>query len=152
MASIKIAIDFGSSKTKIFEKDCGLVLVEPTLVALSEHTGGTQIKAFGIEAEQMEGKTGDITTLTTTAKSNLTAAVNELNTGVQAAATKTALEQGLATKQDTIGDLATIRSGAAAGATALQQNAIVTVAPSEAEQQTKAASYSLMVDTINDLA
>ena len=59
MASIKIAIDFGSSKTKIFEKDCGLVLVEPTLVALSEHTGGTQIKAFGIEAEQMEGKTGD---------------------------------------------------------------------------------------------
>ncbi|MBE6457884.1 MAG: hypothetical protein E7011_03725 [Alphaproteobacteria bacterium] len=96
-------------------------IITASLVAMMAVTAANAEIA---SVEYLEGKTGDISTLTTTAKSNLTAAVNELNTGVQAAATKTALEQGLATKQDTIGDLATIRSGAAAGATALQQDAI----------------------------
>lgn len=45
-------------------------------------------------------------------------------------ATNTALTTGLATKQDTISDLATIRSGAAAGATAVQPGDLATVATS----------------------
>ncbi len=61
MNSIKIAIDMGSSQTRIFEKDCGLVLCEPTLIALSKVFGSEQIKAYGNEAREMEGKTSDQT-------------------------------------------------------------------------------------------
>lgn len=43
-------------------------------------------------------------------------------------ATDSELTSGLATKQDTISDLATIRSGAAAGATAVQPGSLATVA------------------------
>ena len=43
-------------------------------------------------------------------------------------ATNTALTNGLATKQDVISDLATIRSGASAGATAVQPGSLSTVA------------------------
>lgn len=43
-------------------------------------------------------------------------------------ATNTALSNGLATKQDTVSDLATIRSGAAAGATAVQPGDLAAVA------------------------
>ena len=92
--------------------------------------------------EYVGGKTGDIAELTTTAKSNLTAAVNELNTGVKAAATKTELSEGLATKQATITDLADIRSGAAAGATALQQAAIVNDEPLADMADKVAPSYA----------
>lgn len=45
-------------------------------------------------------------------------------------ATQTALTTGLAAKQDTISDLATIRSGASAGATAVQPSDLATVATS----------------------
>ena len=45
-------------------------------------------------------------------------------------ATQTALTNGLASKQDTISDLATIRSGAQAGATAVQPSSLATVATS----------------------
>lgn len=45
-------------------------------------------------------------------------------------ATQTALSTGLAAKQDTISDLATIRSGAALGATAVQPSDLATVATS----------------------
>lgn len=45
-------------------------------------------------------------------------------------ATGTDLSNGLATKQDTISDLSTIRSGAAAGATAVQPGSLATVATS----------------------
>lgn len=50
-------------------------------------------------------------------------------------ATSEQLTQGLATKQDTISDLATIRSGAAAGATAVQPSAIA-----DMETQTHASA------------
>jgi hypothetical protein len=43
-------------------------------------------------------------------------------------ATTAAMNTALAGKQDTISDLATIRSGAAAGATAVQPSALATVA------------------------
>lgn len=45
-------------------------------------------------------------------------------------ATKTEFTTGLASKQDTISDLSTIRSGAAAGATAVQPGSLATVATS----------------------
>lgn len=45
-------------------------------------------------------------------------------------ATKTEVTTGLASKQDTISDLSTIRSGAAAGATAVQPGSLSTVATS----------------------
>lgn len=45
-------------------------------------------------------------------------------------ATGTELSNGLATKQDTISDLSTIRSGASAGATAVQPGSLATVATS----------------------
>jgi hypothetical protein len=51
---------------------------------------------------------GDLNSLTTTAKTDLVSAVNELQSG----------------KQATISDLATIRAGASAGATALQPSAL----------------------------
>ena len=53
---------------------------------------------------------GDLTSLTTTTKTSIVGAVNELQSG----------------KQATISDLATIRSGASAGATALQPNDNIT--------------------------
>ena len=100
--------------------------------------------------EYVGGKTGDIAELTTTAKSNLTAAVNELNTGVKAAATKTELSEGLGTKQDTISDLATIRSGATAGSTALQQAAIVNAAPSAELREKVAPSFDYTTKLIDE--
>ncbi len=61
MSGIRIAIDMGSSTTKIFEKDCGLVLCEPTLIALSTSFGKEQVKAYGQEAKDIEGKTSEQT-------------------------------------------------------------------------------------------
>lgn len=51
---------------------------------------------------------------------NLQTTKLDATTAASTYATKTELTDGLATKQDTISDLTTIRSGAAAGATALQ--------------------------------
>jgi hypothetical protein len=57
-----------------------------------------------------ENAIGTLSSLTTTAKTDLVSAVNELQSG----------------KQATISDLATIRSGASAGSTALQPNDNIT--------------------------
>ena len=60
-------------------------------------------------------------------------------------ATSEQLTQGLATKQDTISDLATIRSGAAAGATAVQPAAIA-----DMETQTHAsATYATKAELVD---
>ncbi|MBR3930776.1 MAG: hypothetical protein IKJ62_04330 [Alphaproteobacteria bacterium] len=61
--------------------------------------------------DYLEAKTGDIATLTTTAKSNLTAAVNELDGDI---------ENINNNKQNKIEDLEEIRAGAALGATSFQ--------------------------------
>lgn len=53
---------------------------------------------------------------------------SELDTILEGYATTTALSTGLAAKQDVISDLAAIRSGAAAGATAIQPGDLATVA------------------------
>lgn len=77
-------------------------------------------------------KIGDLSTLTTAAKTDLVSAINEAattgNVTVDSSLSPTSenpvqnkvINTALGGKQDTISDLATIRSGAAAGATAVQ--------------------------------
>ena len=45
-----IAIDLGTANTLIYEKGCGIVLNEPSMVALKNIGGGRQPVAFGAEA------------------------------------------------------------------------------------------------------
>ncbi len=52
-----IAIDLGTANTLIYEKGCGIVLNEPSMVALKNIGGGRQPVAFGAEAKSMLGKT-----------------------------------------------------------------------------------------------
>ena len=78
---------------------------------------------------------GDLTSLTTTTKTSLVSAVNELQSG----------------KQATISDLATIRSGASAGATAVQPSALDNYATNTDLQQ----GLSIKIDkdhAVNDFA
>lgn len=58
---IKLAIDLGSSVTKIFRADggSGIVLAEPSTVAVDGVTG--EVKAIGKEAKKLVGKTTEFT-------------------------------------------------------------------------------------------
>lgn len=58
---IKIAIDLGSTMTKIYRADAGngIVLAEPSCVAVG--ADGTEVKAIGKEAKQLVGKTAEFT-------------------------------------------------------------------------------------------
>lgn len=58
---IKLAIDLGSSVTKIFRADggSGIVLAEPSAVAVDGITG--EVKAIGKEAKKLVGKTTEFT-------------------------------------------------------------------------------------------
>lgn len=58
---IKLAIDLGSSVTKIFKIGSGVVLAEPSCVAVSTAHGG--VKAIGEEAKRLIGKTAEFTTI-----------------------------------------------------------------------------------------
>ena len=51
---IKLAIDLGSSVTKIFRIGSGVVLAEPSCVAVA--SGTANIKAIGEEAKLLNGK------------------------------------------------------------------------------------------------
>jgi len=55
--SKKLGIDLGTANTLVFVPGKGIVLNEPTVVAVSE--GDNQILAVGIEAKEMVGKTPD---------------------------------------------------------------------------------------------
>ena len=101
------------------------------------HTVATDRNGQSVKApiEQIS-KIGDLSNLTTAAKTNLVAAINEAattgNVTVDSALSSTStnpvqnrvINTALGGKQDTISDLATIRSGAAAGATAVQPSAL----------------------------
>ena len=50
-----IGIDLGTANTLVFVKDKGLVINEPSVVAINSRTG--QILAVGHEAKEMAGKT-----------------------------------------------------------------------------------------------
>lgn len=58
---IKLAIDLGSSVTKIFRIGSGVVLAEPSCVAVA--SGTQNVKAIGEEAKRLIGKTAEYTTI-----------------------------------------------------------------------------------------
>lgn len=59
MKSNTVAIDFGSSNTAIYKLGAGVVLFEPSVVAVNASSG--KIKAVGTEAKQLIGKTSEVT-------------------------------------------------------------------------------------------
>ena len=60
--SSDIGIDLGTANTLIYVKDKGIVVNEPSIIALEENTG--RVVAVGSEAQQMLGRTHkDITTI-----------------------------------------------------------------------------------------
>lgn len=58
---IKLAIDLGSSVTKIFRIGSGIVLAEASCVAVA--SGSNTVKAIGEEAKRLIGKTAEYTTI-----------------------------------------------------------------------------------------
>ncbi|MBQ7408506.1 MAG: rod shape-determining protein [Clostridia bacterium] len=58
MKSPTLCIDLGSSGTKIYQIGAGVVLSEPSVIAISE-LGRRKIKAIGIEAKKLIGRTVD---------------------------------------------------------------------------------------------
>lgn len=56
---IKLAIDFGTSLTKIYQIGSGIVLAEATCVTVQKDTG--EMRAFGNEAKRLLGKTAEYT-------------------------------------------------------------------------------------------
>lgn len=59
MTKYNYAIELGGGQTKIYQKDCGLVLCEPTLVAAEPKSNGYQVLGLGKEAKKLMGKTVD---------------------------------------------------------------------------------------------
>ncbi len=58
---IKLAIDLGSSVTKIYKIGSGIVLAEASCVAVA--SGSNTVKAIGEEAKHLIGKTAEFTTI-----------------------------------------------------------------------------------------
>lgn len=62
--SADMAIDLGTANTLVYVRDQGIVLNEPSVVAISNIAGVKQIRAVGNEAKQMLGRTpGNITAI-----------------------------------------------------------------------------------------
>ena len=57
MFSADMAIDLGTANTLIYVKGRGIVLNEPSVVAISHKNGRKQVLAVGDEAKQMVGRT-----------------------------------------------------------------------------------------------
>ncbi len=55
--SADMAIDLGTANTLVYVRDQGIVLNEPSVVAISNYGGRKEIRAVGVEAKQMLGKT-----------------------------------------------------------------------------------------------
>ena len=55
--SADMAIDLGTANTLVYVKGRGIVLNEPSVVAIAEHKGKQQVLAVGEEAKQMLGRT-----------------------------------------------------------------------------------------------
>ena len=58
---LKIAIDLGTSSTKIYKMGSGVVLAEPSCVAVNADT--QQVKAIGNDAKLLVGKTAEFTSI-----------------------------------------------------------------------------------------
>jgi rod shape-determining protein MreB len=57
MMSADIAIDLGTANTLVYVRDRGIVLNEPSVVAISTSMGKKSVRAVGNEAKQMLGRT-----------------------------------------------------------------------------------------------
>ena len=58
-----LSIDLGTANTLIFVRGQGIVLNEPSVVAVRHGQGGREVAAVGAEAKRMLGRTpGNITT------------------------------------------------------------------------------------------
>lgn len=55
--SADMAIDLGTANTLVYVKGRGIVLNEPSVVAIADHRGKKQVLAVGEEAKQMLGRT-----------------------------------------------------------------------------------------------
>jgi rod shape-determining protein MreB len=61
MLSSDMAIDLGTSNTLVYVRGRGIVLNEPSVVAIADRQGKKQVLAVGDEAKMMLGRTpGDI--------------------------------------------------------------------------------------------
>ncbi|MBR9910520.1 MAG: rod shape-determining protein [Gammaproteobacteria bacterium] len=59
-----LSIDLGTANTLIYVRDRGIVLDEPSVVAIRHHNGQKIVEAVGIEAKRMLGRTpGNITAI-----------------------------------------------------------------------------------------
>ena len=62
--SADMGIDLGTANTLVYVKGRGIVLNEPSVVAIAEHKGRKQVLAVGDEAKMMLGRTpGNITAI-----------------------------------------------------------------------------------------
>ena len=57
MLSADMAIDLGTANTLIYVKGRGIVLNEPSVVAIAQYKGRMQVLAVGDEAKMMVGRT-----------------------------------------------------------------------------------------------
>ncbi len=60
---IDIAIDMGSTNTTIFKQGSGIVLIEPSVVALHMTNKGNSVQEIGLEAKRMYGRTDEHTAI-----------------------------------------------------------------------------------------
>ena len=64
MFSSDLSIDLGTANTLIYVRDKGIVLNEPSVVAIRHHMGQKIVDAVGVDAKRMLGRTpGDITAI-----------------------------------------------------------------------------------------
>ncbi len=63
MASIFLAIKLGSTTTTIFRQGDGLVLKEPSLIAISGNMKNREVKAIGYEAQRLVGRSSSNTSI-----------------------------------------------------------------------------------------
>lgn len=64
MFSTDLSIDLGTANTIIYARGRGIVLDEPSVVAIRHHNGQKTVEAVGLEAKRMLGRTpGNITAI-----------------------------------------------------------------------------------------
>ena len=56
-ASADLAIDLGTANTVVYLRDHGVVLAEPSVVAIETNNGISKVRAVGDDAKLMLGKT-----------------------------------------------------------------------------------------------
>ena len=62
--SSDLSIDLGTANTLIYVRDKGIVLNEPSVVAIRQHLGQKVVEAVGVDAKRMLGRTpGNITAI-----------------------------------------------------------------------------------------